>query len=248
MSSSGAPTRTTFAGHALLISNDGIVEKQILHAMQNFAFTVDTCSKIESAAQLIFTRKFQAIILDTATDEEATKLFDFIKYSPSNRTAVTFAVVGTQIRSESQVAPSFVLYKPLTDSLLASTLKAAMGTIIRDYRRYFRCPLKVPGTIRITDRPPIQCELMNISEGGVAVSNCNSLDLGKPVTLLFELPGTAHEFEIEAEVCWSDARSRAGLHFCYLSAQQKAHLQAWLSSRIEESFPEPIVQLFRNQQ
>jgi hypothetical protein len=208
--------------------------------MQKFAFTVDVCSGTEAAARLIAMRKFQAIFLDIV-DEQASKLLELIRCSPSNRTAVSFAIVGSGIRSDLGTHANFILYRPLTDALLTSTLKASMGVIIREYRRYFRCPVSVPATVQMTGGPPIACEVMNISEGGVALSNCVPLTVAAQVTAHFELPDTPGEFHIDAEVCWSDNRSRAGLHFRSLSPEQEARLHTWLLNRIEESLPEPIV-------
>ncbi|HEY1576204.1 MAG TPA: PilZ domain-containing protein [Terracidiphilus sp.] len=247
MSSSGTPVRAAFAGHALLVSNNRIETQQIVRAMQRFAFNVDVCPDLGSASRLIAMRKFQAIVLDEGLDQRISSLFDVIHSSPSNRSAVTFGVVGVNNRSGPQIYPNFLLHRPLTSALLASTLKAAMGSIIRDYRRYFRYPLRVQATIRIGDGPAIGCELINISEGGVALGDCIPLELGHSVSCRFALPDTIGEFQVDAKVCWSDKRSHAGLHFDNISQEQKRCLQTWLSKRIEDGFPEPILQLFRKQ-
>jgi hypothetical protein len=138
-----------------------------------------------------------------------------------------------------------VLQKPLVNVLVASTLKAALGSIIRDYRRYFRCPLKAPATIKIGGAPATPCELMNISEGGLALNLCPPLELGARIVTRFTLLGVPGEFNVEGEVCWSDGKRRAGLRFCGLTPEQRTELQKWLSSKIEESFPESIMQLFQ---
>lgn len=240
MSSSAGPVRSRFSGYALVISNDRAAGEQISRTMQRFGFTVDVCSTMEAAAQLISMRKFQAIFLDIE-DKESSELIEKIQASPSNRTAVTFAVSGGGIRSEFRSHAKFMLHRPLTEALLVSTLKASMGMIIHEYRRYFRCLIRVPASLRVAGGPAMAGEVMNISEGGVALSNCVPLTVAATVTVQFELPDTPGEFKIDAEVCWSDMRSRAGLHFSSIPPEQKARLQAWLSKRIEESLPEPVV-------
>jgi hypothetical protein len=246
MSSFTTPARPDFAGRALLVSRRAAEARQIVSAMQRFAFTVDVCTDQESGAALIATRKFQAIILSLGADDQESELLDVVRSSPSNRTAVTFAVLGSERRSR-PLHPNFFLHRPLTNALLASTFKAAIGLIIRDYRRYFRCPIKVPATIQISGGPPTPCELMNISEGGLALNKCIPLGLGTLVETRFELPDKFAEFQVDAHVCWSDNRSRAGLHFSSISPEQKVRLQIWLSKQIEEGFPDPIMQLFGNQ-
>ena len=240
------PVRPEFAGRALLVSSRTAEARKIVRAMQRFAFTVDVCKNRKSGAALIATRKFQAIILDLGADDQESELLDVVRSSASNRSAVTFAVLGTERRSR-PLHTRFFLHRPLTNALLASTFKAAIGLIIRDYRRYFRCPIKVPATIQISGGLPIPCELMNISEGGLALNKCIPLGLGTLVGMRFELPDKLGEFQVDAHVCWSDNRSRAGLHFSSLFPEQKVRLQIWLSNQIEEGIPDPIMRLFGNQ-
>jgi hypothetical protein len=233
-----------FAGHALLVSNDLTAIGQITGAMQQFAFTVDVCSNLIPAARLISRRKFQAIVLDIALQEQLSNALEVIHYSLSNQNSVTFAIIGSGVRMESRIRPSFVMQRPLTDGLIASTLKAAMGLIIRDYRRYFRCPVRGQASIQVTGGPYISCELMNISEGGLAVETSVPLHAGAEVKARFMLPDTSGAFRVDAEVCWSDNRCRAGLRFRSLSPEQTGKLQSWLSDKIEQGFPEPVLRLF----
>ncbi len=237
-----------FTGHALLVSGDLAAIRKIASALERFALSLQICSDLESAARILSTRKFHAIIVDVAFDQHLSKLLDLMRSTPSNRNAVTFAIVDSTVRFGSQIAPNFVIQKPLVNVLVASTLKAALGSIIRNYRRYFRYPLKVPATIKIAGGPSISCELMNISEGGVALNLCPPLELGARVMVRFELPDMIAEFNVEAIVCWSDGKCRAGLHFYSLTQEHKTEVQKWLSTKIEESFPASIMQLYQKKQ
>src|SRR5947207_3383245 len=120
MSSFTTPARPDFAGRALLVSSRAAEARQIVSAMQRFAFTVDVCTDQESGAALIATRKFQAIILRLGADDQESELLDVVRSSPSNRTVVTFAVLGTERRSR-PLNPNFFLHRPLTNALLTST-------------------------------------------------------------------------------------------------------------------------------
>jgi len=246
MSSFKITPRPEFAGRALLVSSQAGEARQIVAEMQRFGFTVDVCTNQESGAAMIATRKFQAVIMDLGADGQESEFLDVVHSSPSNRTAVTFAVLGMEKRVR-PLHPNFFLHRPLRKALLASTFKAAIGLIIRDYRRYFRCPIKVPATIQINGAPPVPCELMNISEGGLALTRCIPLGLGTLVETRFQLPDGLGEFYADAHVCWSDNRSRAGLHFSRIVPEQKVRLQIWLSQQIEEGIPDSIMQLFGNQ-
>jgi PilZ domain len=234
-----------FAGRALLVSGDLEAVPVITSTLKRFGFHFEICSDPESAARLLSAHKFHAIIVDVAFDERLSPLLDVICSAPPNQNAVTFAIVDSRVRWGSQMRPNFVIQRPVTNLLISSTLKAALGLIIRDYRRYFRFPLKAAGRIQVDGGPSTPCELMNISEGGFALNPCPPLKLGAKVVTRFKLPGAPDEFNVEAEVCWSDGNCRAGLHFCSLTPNQSTELKKWLSSKIEESLPESIMQLFQ---
>jgi hypothetical protein len=234
-----------FAGHALLVSGDLTVIRQISGTMQRFALSLQICSDLERAARLLSTRKFHAVVVDVAFEQRLSDLLDTVRRTPSNQSAVTFAIIDSHVRTDFAIQPNFFLQRPLTNLLLSSTLKAALGSIIRDYRRYFRFPLKEAADIQTADGMQISCELMNISEGGLALNLCSPLELGARIVTHFKLPGAPGEFNVEAEVCWSDGKCRAGLHFCSLTPEQSTELQKWLSTKIEESLPQPIMQSFQ---
>lgn len=243
-----SPVVSPFSGQALLVSGDLEAIQQITGALQRFALSLQICPDLESAAHFLSTRKFNAIIVDLAFDQQLSKLLALMRSTPSNQNAITFAIVDSRTRSESQIAPNFVMQKPLASALVASTLKAALGSIIRNYRRYFRYPIKVPASITVAGSTSAPCELMNISEGGVALNLCPGLELGVRVIARFKLPDMADEFNVEAIVSWSDGKCRAGLQFCELPIEEKTQLQTWLSKKIEDSFPDSLMRLYQKKQ
>jgi PilZ domain len=244
-SHAGPPPPPPVVGRALLVSNDSAVVGQLTNAMQQFAITADVCPDIARAASLVHTRKFEAIVLDLALGEEVAYVFERVRLSPSNQNSVTFALVDSGVNAESRVQSNFTMQKPLTDSLVGTTLKVALGLIIRDYRRYFRCSVVVPVLIRIDERVQIPCEMMNISEGGLAVNTPAIFKVGTTVKAQFTLPDEASAFEVDAEICWCDNKGRAGLHFRSVSPRRKQLVQSWLSRRIEQGLPEPAARLFK---
>lgn len=235
-------------GRALLVSNDPTVVVQLTSAMQQFAIAADVCSDLITAASLINTRKFEAIVVDLGLGDQAVHIFERIRLSPSNGNSVTFAIVDSSSGADFKVQPNFVLPKPLSEALIGSILKPALGLIIRDYRQYFRCPVTVPVLLRIDGKAQIPCEMMNISEGGLAVKTTVTFDPGTPVKAEFTLPVESTAFDIGAEICWCDKKGRAGAHFRGISSEQKALLQDWLSRKIEQGIPEPVARLFQKVQ
>jgi hypothetical protein len=229
----------------LLVSTDPTIVEQITSGMQQFAITVDVCGDLATAASLVNIRKFEALVVDLALSEQVTHVLERVRLSASNQNCVIFALVDSGARTEFRIQPNFVMEKPLTDGALRSTLKAALGLIIRDYRRYFRCSVSVRIVIEIGSSVQIPCEMMNISEGGLAVNTLVTFKPGIPVKVRFTLPEEPRTFDIDAEICWCDNKGRAGLHFRSISPEQKVRLQGWLSHRIEEGIPKPVARLFR---
>jgi hypothetical protein len=229
----------------MVVSNDSTIVEQLMSGVRQFAIAADVCPDLPSAATLIDTRKFEAIVVDLALGDQVKHVLERIRLSPSNGNSVTFAVVDSAPGADWKIQPNFVIPKPLDEKLVGSVLKAALGLIIRDYRRYFRCPLAVPVLIHIDGKVQIPCEMMNISEGGLAVATTVTFDPGAGVKAEFALPNEGAAFDIDAEICWCDKKGRAGVYFRSISADQKALIQDWLSRKIEQGIPEPIAWLFR---
>jgi hypothetical protein len=214
--------------------------------MQQFAISAEVCADLSIAARLLNTRKFEAIVVDLALGEQVTDVLERVRFSPSNQNSVTFAVVEDEA-PDCQVHSNFVMQKPLTDCLVGSMLRAALGLIIRDYRRYFRCPLEIP-TVLYLSAVEFPCKMINVSEGGFAIHTQSLFKPGTTVRAQFTLPGEPAPFDIDAEVCWCDDKGRAGIQFSAVPSGQQLLLQNWLSRKIEQSLPEPIARLFHKTQ
>ena len=232
----------------MLVSNDSIVVEQLITSMQQFAIAADVCSDLPTALSLVSTRKFEAIVLDLTLGEQVIRVLERIRLSSSNSNSMIVAIVDSYPGMELKTAPNFIIAKPLTETLVGSVLKAALGLIIRDYRRYFRCPLEIPVVIRMDGKAEIPCQMMNLSEGGLAVNATVTFDPGAQVKAGFTLPGKTTTFDIDAEICWCDKKGRAGVQFRTVSPEQKLQLQDWLSRKIEQGIPEPIARLFQKVQ
>ena len=127
---------------------------------------------------------------------------------------------------------------------IRSTLKPAYGLILRERRRYFRCPISIPISILRQRMPEVRCYSVNISEGGMAVSTFVPLIAGEDVQVQFTLPDHEVPFSAESKICWLKT-GRLGLRFVTLSPERKSELQGWLSRKLEEELPESVACQFR---
>jgi CheY-like chemotaxis protein len=247
MSSPGIGTagNGTAMGRVLLVCADSVAIQQLAEGMQQLAIATEVCVDVSMALRLLNRKKFEAVIVDFGL-AQADELLEQIRLSPSNRTAVTFAITDSVKPARLDLQPNFLMEKPLSAITVGRTLKAAFGLIVRERRRSFRCPIEVPASIQANGEE-VNCHLVNISEGGLAITQSPSLKPGAQVRVLFELPGESVRFKIESEVCWYDEKGRAGLRSLMIPSEQKSILQQWLAVKLEEDLPESVARQFRKE-
>lgn len=232
-------------GHALLVSADPTTIRQFSHALEELSISPDVCQEVPTAVGLLNRRKFDAVIVDLRLGEESGLILDEARISPSNQTAVTFAISGTEGEGTAfRKRSEFVIERPLTLESIRSTLTPAYGLILRERRRYFRCPVSIPVTIVRKSLPEVQCHSVNISEGGMALSTPVRLIAGEDVQVQFTLADQERELLAEAKICWSQS-GRLGVRFVSLSEECKSELQSWLSGKLEDILPEFVAGKFR---
>jgi hypothetical protein len=232
-------------GIVLLLSADPVTIQQCSRALQEFSILPDVCQEAAGALHLLNRRKFDAVIVDLQLGKQAGLILDEVHLSPSNRTAVTFAISGNDAEgTASRKRSEFVFERPLSMQSIRSTLKPAYGLILRERRRYFRCPISIPISILRQRMPEVRCYSVNISEGGIAVSTFVPLIVGEDVQVQFTLPGHKVPFVADSKTCWLKT-GRLGVRFVSLSPERKSELQGWLSRKLEESLPESVACQFR---
>jgi hypothetical protein len=235
-------------GLALLVSADPTTIQQFSCALREFSLSPDVCQEVPTALRLLEQQKFDAVIVDLQLGENSGSILDRVRLSLSNRTAVTFAISGND--SESSVAfrktSGFVFERPLSEQSIRRTLQPAYGLILRERRRYFRCPASVPVQIVRQTMSRILCESVNISEGGMALSTSVPFIPGEQVRLQFTLPGQKEMLLAKATICWWKT-GHLGLRFASLPQEQKSELQSWLSLELEALLPGSVVGQFQKE-
>jgi len=232
-------------GLALLVSDDAGTIRAFSHALQEFCITPDVCCAPPAAIQRLSSRKFDAVFVDLKLGEPSAAILDEVHHSPSNRTAVTFAISGDDaaLASASRKRSSFVFDKPLTAQSIRRTLKSAYGMILRERRRYFRCPVTMPVVLRRKHSPELHCDSLNLSQGGIGLSTATALVPGEAVQVQFTLPGHAASCLAEGTIQWS-RKGHIGVHFSSMPHDKESDLQDWLSRKLEEILPELVSRQF----
>ena len=231
-----------------MFQNDPPTIEQLSRSLKELAASTEVCRDISSATRVLNTRKFETVVVDLKLGEQTRELLERVRLSPSNHTTVAFAITEDTKESAKafEAGSNFVLERPLSPTSIGRTLKAAYGLIVRERLRYFRCPISIPAAIREPDAEEIHCQAVNISEGGVAITTPVPLKPGIEVSVKFTIPGREIEITAQREICWSDAKGRAGLRFLAPSPEQRTKLRQWLSRSLEESLPESVALKFRS--
>jgi ActR/RegA family two-component response regulator len=245
MNDMNLPASSAFVGRVLLVSDDVITIQQLSESMQRFALSVEHCTEVSSALERLKRSKFEAVIVDFQIGSRAGAVLEETRHSASNEHAVLFTVSDNQTETTDafKAGSTFVLRRPLSAASIDLSLKAAYGLIVRERRRYFRCPMETPVVILRTSLPSVHGHTVNVSEGGMSITASASLGPGDDVQLQFTLAGDEFRFALESTVCWA-REQRFGLQF--RSSHQTSKLQEWLSRRLEEEIPQSVRDKFAN--
>jgi CheY-like chemotaxis protein len=246
MSNVNAAAPSAAIAGALLISDDAITIQQLKESMQQLAMSPEVCGDIPAALTLLSRRKFEAVIVDFQLGSQVNEVLERVRISPSNRTAVVFTLSDCDAETNNafKAGSNFVLRRPLTLPSLGRSFKVAYGLILRERRRYFRCPVKIPVAICRPGMPEIHGQTLNISESGIAIVTSALLPPGTKVQLRFILPRQELRFVVGATICWCK-ESYLGLQFSSISPPLTSVLQEWLLRRLEENLPESLADQFR---
>jgi hypothetical protein len=237
--------KTAAAGTALVFCKDAPTRQLILDSLHPLAILPEICEDGIVAARLLDKQKFEAVIVDLQLGDKAALVLRQVRLSRANRTAVTFAITtGKELQGSARPDSTFVLQPPLSAAAISQTLRASFGMVVRERRRYFRCPVAIPAFVRARLPEDILCQTVNISEGGIAIHVPTLLDSDSAL-LRFSLPGRATQLFAETKVVWCREGGMVGLQFQSLAAPQKQELQEWLARRLDETLPEPVAALFR---
>ncbi len=247
MTNTGTSPQPAAVATTLVVSQDPATIQQLKEGLLQFAIAAEVSSEITSAFQLLNRRHFEAVIVDMRIGERARELLAQVRISASSQTAATFAITagGAETDVAFSAGSHFVLERPLSAESVHNNLKVAYGMIMRERRRYFRCPVVIPVMLRGHEGGELHCKTLNISESGMAVTAPVALKPDSRVVVAFSLPDETTKFASDANVCWSDGSGRMGLQLLSLVSQHKEQLQAWLARRLEEKLPEGVASQFQ---
>jgi hypothetical protein len=240
---------TLSVANSLLVSENQPTILAVTAALQRLAVATKVCLDARSARRLLDNKKFEAIMVDFDLGENAPQLLSRARKSTSNAMVPTIAITRTQseLSLAHAVGTNFIVQRPFTSETLNHTLGASYGLVLRERRRYFRCPVRTRALLRRASMKEAPCKVSNVSEGGMSLSSVPAhLTAGMGVTVNFALPGCRGTFAAVCEVRWRGKNGRAGLRFILMPLDQRCDLQDWLARKLEQMLPESVAQRFRD--
>jgi CheY-like chemotaxis protein len=220
---------------SLLLSRDTEVFRVLRPTLEKLSIEVEVCQEAKAASEILLSEKFDAIIVDCDDLPGGVALLEALRRTPSNKSSVTFAIVNgkkTTTQEAFGMGVNFVLHKPLSTLNASRCFNAALGFMLRERRRYFRHPVRMPVTLMIDDKP-WRATATDISEGGMALLCQQALPKNAAPRVQFTLPDISRNFEVETEVAWADLRGRVGLRFVKIAESSLQVLETWLNERTD---------------
>jgi CheY-like chemotaxis protein len=226
---------------SLLLSRDPDVIRVLQPALAKLLIDVEVCRGARSGTEIIFSEKFDAVIVDCDDLQGGVDVLKQLRKSPSNRTSIAFAILnGTTTTHEAfELGATFVMQKPLTLLNAMRCFSAGLGLILRERRRYYRCPAELAVVLTVNQNREIRATSTNVSEGGIALRAASDLEKGTLGKLVLTLPGNRGAVECKAEFAWVDGKGHVGLRFLEMGKPSRQLLDIWLEEQILKLVPLP---------
>jgi CheY-like chemotaxis protein len=225
---------------SLLLSRDAEVFRVLRATLEKLSIEIEVCQEAKKASDILISQKFDAVIVDCDDMPGGVGVLEGLRATPSNKNSVTFAIVNERTSTQEAfgMGVNFVLHKPLSVLNTSRCFNAALSFMLRERRRYFRHPVKMPVCLVLDDKE-IKGESTNISEGGIALLLHYALPKNATPRLQFTLPANGPALDVDTEVAWADLKGYVGLRFRNLPASSRELLEGWLTIQMERQTSGP---------
>src|SRR5713101_4996886 len=218
--------------NCLLLTSDATLLEVIRTGFSTTKVEVEMRRDAASAIELSARRHLDGFVIDCDGVEKAMDLLVQIRASRSNKLSVVVAVVNgtTSVSAAVYAGANFVLGKPVEAKTLRSILDMALPRMEREHRRYFRHKVNLPVELLCQTGEALAGKIMNVSEGGLALTRFGPSQVEGVVTVRFELPSyNPQVFRAKADAVWNDAYAM-GLRFLRIEPECRPGFAAWLDS------------------
>jgi CheY-like chemotaxis protein len=220
---------------SLLVCRDAEVVRVLCPTLEKLSIEIEVSPAAHSGTELLSSTKFDAVIIDCDDLQGGADLLRNLRQSASNKTAVSFAILNgkTSTQQAFEMGANFVLQKPVTTGGTLRCFNTAMSFMVREKRRYFRCPVEFPVKLVFGSSEERKAIATNLSEGGMAIHFEGTLPKQSISKVRFTLPGTKIAMEAKGEIAWANNLGRAGIKFVDVPESSRAQLEKWIMKSLE---------------
>jgi len=220
---------------SLLVCRDTEVVRVLRPTLEKLSIDVEVSAAARSGAEILSSAKFDAVIIDCDDLQGGVDVLRSLRQNASNKTSVSFAILNgkTTTKEAFAMGANFVLQKPITTTGTLRCFNTAMSFMVREKRRYFRCPLEMPVQLQFSQGEEMKATATNLSEGGMAIHFEGTVAKRAIAKVQFTLPGTKVVMEPKGEVTWADGLGRAGIRFHEVPDSSREQLEKWIMRRLE---------------
>jgi PilZ domain len=189
---------------------------------------VDVEPEPEQVPAKLAKSKIDALIVDCDLDG-ASKFLDGLR---EELNTVPLLIIGSPSRRRElkSADATFIFEKPISVEQAVHKLSAARNLILNGRLRYHRHPVDLPVSVSYGRKKRVAADLLNVSQGGVAIHTDQAITLPSTVHVAFTLPGNKLKLSAEGEIVWRN-QSDAGIRFLNLSGRKTRDLQIWLAKQ-----------------
>ena len=217
--------------NALVMCREQQLIRVLKLALDELDVEPEICVSAPESMELLVQRHYSALIVDFDLPA-AVQTVRLARSADAKRRPVVFTMIGdtTHVGSAFQAGANFVLYKPLSLSQVARSLRAARGFMQADRRRAHREKLESILYLQfgVAALPAL---MLDLSETGVALQAPEPLPAIQQIPFRFVLPGTNQIVEGTGELVWADDHGRAGMLFAEMANECRDSLRSWLAKR-----------------
>ncbi|MGC2819845.1 MAG: PilZ domain-containing protein [Candidatus Sulfotelmatobacter sp.] len=230
------------AFECLLISRDPAVVCVMNKLLDELSISTKVCLSPSRAFDQLAGRNTDLVIVDW--DEDSAELLTGIRKSNGWRKPTVVAVSPSNCTVR---GADIVLPKPVTDSSVTKSLKAAYSRMLYDHRRHTRYALMSKVTVTDERGRSTEAIILDIGDGGVGISVKEEFAVGDVLCFRLLLPGSDRTIYIQARVQWTRAYGALGCEFLRIPPVDLNILSDWLTGKNQIKKPLGAMKVNRNQ-
>src|SRR5712671_2592783 len=225
---------------SLLVCSDEKTVRILRRVLSDLEIAIEHCDTADAAIRKLTRQRFESIIVDCSSPEEASSVLRAAKAAPANNRAIGIVLVdpGLGLKGGFEIGAHFVLHKPLSGERAKASFRAVRALMKRERRRQLRVPVQISVECRAFGSGVLfKANTLDICEGGMAIQFPGAIPKENALRFSLDLPGMDRKFEIEGELAWEGHGAQAGVRFKTISEEQLQTLRQWLNGQLPA--PEP---------